>query len=72
MSWHPPPPAESLVERRIREAVEAGEFDDVAGSGEPLADIGRGYEPNWWVKKWLEREGITAEELRAAVGKLSD
>ena len=72
MSWDPPPPTESLVERRIREAMEAGEFDDVAGSGEPLADIGTGYEPNWWVRKWLEREGITTEELRTALRQLSD
>jgi len=72
MSWEPPQEKETLVERRIREAIEAGEFDDLPGAGKPIDDLGRGYEPTWWVKKWLEREGITAEELRRALDNLSD
>ncbi|MDH3730775.1 MAG: DUF1992 domain-containing protein [Acidimicrobiia bacterium] len=67
MSWEPPEPRESLVDRKIREAIEAGEFDDLPGAGEPLPDLDGTYEPTWWVRKWMKREGITAEELRGGL-----
>lgn len=73
MSWDPPAPRETLVERLIREAIDAGEFDNLPGAGAPLPDLSGTYEPTWWVRKWMEREGITAEELRQALGdRLSD
>ena len=56
--------------KKVRELMERGVI--TVSPETPLADIGKGYEPNWWVKKWLEREGITAEELRTALGKLND
>ena len=62
-------PQESWVERRIREAIERGEFDDLPGEGEPLEILKEPYEPTWWVKRWAQREGITAAELREALGK---
>lgn len=68
MTWEPPESRETWVERLIREAIEAGEFDNLPGAGEPLRDLIGSYEPTWWVRKWMEREGITAEELRAARG----
>lgn len=58
-----PPVAESWVERQIREAAERGEFDGLDGAGEPLAVLDEPYEPTWWVKRWLEREGISRVEL---------
>ncbi len=61
-----PPPMESWVDRTIREAIERGEFDDLPGAGKPLPVLAEPYEPNWWVRRWMEREGITAAELRAA------
>jgi len=67
VSWEPPEPRESLVDRKIREAIEAGEFDDLPGAGEPLPDLDGTYEPTWWVRKWMKREGITAEELRGGL-----
>ncbi len=54
------------AERRIREAIARGEFDDLPGTGSPLSDLGKPYEPNWWVKRWVERErqtGRDAEDL---------
>lgn len=57
---------ESYADRQIREAIERGEFDDLPGAGRPLSDMGEPYDPSWWVKRWMEREGITAEELRRA------
>ncbi len=52
-------PFESVVERRIREAMERGEFDDLPGTGEPLPDAGRPYDELWWVKKWLKRNELS-------------
>ena len=51
---------ESSIDRQLREATERGEFDNLAGAGQPLPDHGRDYDEDWWVKEWLEREGATA------------
>ena len=56
-------PGESVVERQIRLAMERGEFADLPGSGRPIADLEEGYDPLWWVKRWAEREGVTAAEV---------
>ncbi|WP_344742025.1 DUF1992 domain-containing protein [Microlunatus spumicola] len=47
---------ESIAERKVREAMERGEFDDLPGQGKPLKLGDR--DPNWWVKGLLEREQI--------------
>ena len=46
----------NAVERAIRAAIERGEFEDLPGAGEPLEGLDRPYDPNWWVKSWIERE----------------
>jgi hypothetical protein len=62
---------ESWIDQQIREAEEAGAFDSLAGAGKPLPDLGKEYDPDWWVKKLVEREGIIdlppALELRRKV-----
>lgn len=55
------PNHESLPERRIREAMDRGEFDNLPGEGEPL--VGLDDDPNWWVKAWIERERLQAANL---------
>ncbi|HSF86287.1 MAG TPA: DUF1992 domain-containing protein [Acidimicrobiia bacterium] len=55
-------PHESVVERRIREAMDRGEFDDLPGIGEPLPDAGRPYDELWWVKKWVKRNDLTGDD----------
>lgn len=47
---------ESLADRRIREAMERGEFDRLPGEGAPIPDIDRPYDPAWWARRWIERE----------------
>jgi hypothetical protein len=47
---------EPWIERVIREAQEAGKFDDVAGSGAPIPDLGRPYDPAWWARRWIASE----------------
>ena len=36
-----------------------GEFDDLPGSGRPIEDLGSEHDPDWWVKRLVEREQIT-------------
>jgi len=60
---------ESLAERRIREAAERGEFDDLPGSGQPLPGLTGTYDPNWWVKEWIRRASLedTVAEVRRTI-----
>src|SRR3954470_11164692 len=50
---------ESAVDRQIREAQEAGEFDRLPGLGGPLPGAGTEYDEDWWVKEWVRREQVT-------------
>ena len=50
---------ELIAENRIREAIEQGKFEDLPGSGRPIVDIDEPYDPDWWVKKWIRREGMS-------------
>ncbi len=52
---------ESVVERRIREATERGDFADLPGAGRPLEDLGESYDPAWWAKRWVRRQRLEAE-----------
>lgn len=61
-----PPPIETLVERKIREAAEQGAFDDLEGSGRPLPILEEPYEENWWLKRFVQREGVSLRDLEDA------
>jgi hypothetical protein len=50
---------EPWAEAQIREAQEQGVFDEVEGRGKPLADVSEPYDPQWWTKKLLRREGVS-------------
>ena len=50
-----------LAENRIRYAMERGEFDGLEGEGRPLPDLDEPYDPNWWIRKWMRRERLSAE-----------
>lgn len=51
---------ESWVETQIRGAYERGEFENLAGAGKPIP---RGGGDDWWVRGYLEREGLSADDL---------
>ena len=53
MSW------ESWIDQQIREAREAGLFDNLPGAGKPLPNLGGEYDPLWWVKQLVQREQIS-------------
>jgi len=49
----------SWVDQQIRVAMAKGEFDDLPGVGKPIEGLGRDHDPDWWLKKLVERENIT-------------
>ncbi|MGW0181040.1 DnaJ family domain-containing protein [Nocardia sp. NPDC003345] len=69
MSEHPPTgrkPAgvdfETWVDRKIREATERGEFENLAGAGRPLPGAGNPYhDENAWLRDYLRREGVSGD-----------
>jgi hypothetical protein len=56
-------PGETLVERRIRQAQERGEFDDLPGKGKPLPGLSEPDDELWWVRRFVRREGVPADAL---------
>ena len=53
MTW------ESYVEYQIREAQEAGKFEDLPGFGQPIPGIDEPYDEMWWVRKKLREENLS-------------
>ena len=47
------------VDLQIEQAMQRGDFDDLPGFGKPIPGIGSDHDPDWWVKKLVEREQIT-------------
>ena len=45
------------VDLQVQKAIERGDFDDLPGTGKPLPPLDD--DPNWWLKKLIERERIT-------------
>ena len=64
------------VDLQVRQAMERGEFDNLPGQGKPIADLGSEHDPDWWVKKLVERENIAllppALALRKEDAELDD
>ena len=52
---------ESWVERKIRESMERGEFDNLPGSGRPLPDLAQPYDELWWLRKKLREEKLSID-----------
>ena len=47
------------VDQQIRIAHARGDFDDLPGAGKPIEGLGDQHDPDWWVKKLIEREQVT-------------
>src|SRR5882724_4522239 len=52
---------ESWIERKIRESMERGEFDNLPGHGQPIPDLARPYDELWWLRKKVRDEGLSIE-----------
>ena len=46
------------VDLQVRKAIDRGAFDDLPGAGKPLR-LPEQHDPDWWVKRLVERERIT-------------
>jgi hypothetical protein len=47
------------VDQQLRIAMERGDFDNLPGAGKPIKDLGAQHDPDWWIKRLVERENIT-------------
>ena len=47
------------VDLQVQRAIERGEFDNLPGTGKPIEDLGTTHDPDWWIKRFIERERIT-------------
>jgi hypothetical protein len=45
------------VDLQVRRAMERGDFDDLPGAGKPLK-LDATHDPNWWIRKLVERENV--------------
>jgi hypothetical protein len=53
----------SWIDQRINEAAEQGAFDNLPGAGKPLPRTGGAGDGQAWLRDYLRREGVSAEEL---------
>ena len=47
------------VDLQIQEAMKRGDFDNLPGAGKPIKGLGTAHDPDWWLKKLVEREKIS-------------
>ncbi|KRA38718.1 MULTISPECIES: J-domain-containing protein [unclassified Nocardioides] len=50
---------QTWVDLQVRQAMERGDFDNLPGAGKPIEGLGETYDPEWWIKRLVEREHIT-------------
>ena len=49
---------QTWVDLQVERAMERGDFDDLPGRGKPIEGLGERHDPEWWLKKLVERERI--------------
>jgi hypothetical protein len=57
------------VDLQVREAMARGEFDDLPGQGKPIEGLGTEHDPDWWLKKLVEREQLSVLPPALAIRK---
>ena len=67
----------AYVETAIQQAIRRGEFDDLPGAGKPLEGLTGRHDPDWWIRRTIEREqlrglGPPALTLRVENAELED
>lgn len=66
-----------IVEIAIQQAQRRGDFDGLPGAGKPLTGLTAVRDPDWWIRRKIERENLTglgppALTLRAEDAGLQD
>lgn len=49
---------QTWVDLQVRRAMERGDFENLPGYGKPIEGLGAEHDPDWWLKKLVERERI--------------
>ena len=49
----------AIVEVAIEQAIRRGDFDNLPGSGKPIPGSGASNDPDWWIRRKIERERLT-------------
>jgi hypothetical protein len=49
---------QTWVDLQVRQAMARGDFDNLPGQGKPIEDLGTAHDPDWWLKRLVERERI--------------
>jgi len=49
---------QTWVDLQVQQAMARGDFDDLPGAGKPIEDLGTTHDPDWWLKRLVERERI--------------
>ncbi|GAB6859456.1 DnaJ family domain-containing protein [Microbacterium xylanilyticum] len=49
----------AIVETAIQVAMRQGKFDDLPGAGKPIPGLGDHHDPDWWIRRKIERENLT-------------
>jgi hypothetical protein len=49
----------AIVEVSIEQAIRRGDFDDLPGAGKPIPGLGTTTDPDWWIRRKIERERLT-------------
>lgn len=57
------------IERRLGELADDGFFEDLPGTGKPIADLDTQYSPTWWAARWVKRDAARQDaiEMRSKV-----
>ena len=50
-----------VAEDKLRAAIAAGEFERLSGLGKPHPIFDEEYDPHWWIRRKLAREGLQDE-----------
>jgi hypothetical protein len=60
----------SWIDRQVTEAEKRGVFDNLPGTGKPIPGRGEADHGDTWLRNYLRREGVSADELLPAPLKL--
>ena len=62
----------AYVENAIQQAIRRGEFDNLPGAGKPLEGLTGQHDPDWWIRRKIEREQLTGLGPPAGCGTRRD
>ena len=49
---------QSWVDQQVQQAIRRGDFDNLPGAGKPIEGLGTEHDPDWWIKRLIERERL--------------